>query len=84
MTKAIQGVHFSVSTKPLTNHFCIRITTSEDMYPIVLGIKRAIFGELYVEWNVVRATAILAMLPTALVVVAMQKWFVKGLVETEK
>ena len=60
------------------------VTTSEDMYPIVLGIKRAIFGEIYVEWNVVMATAILAMLPPALVVVAMQKWFVKGLVETEK
>ena len=60
------------------------VTTSEDMYPIVLGIKRAIFGEIYVEWNVVMATAILAMLPPALVVVLMQKWFVKGLVDTEK
>ena len=60
------------------------VTTSEDMYPIVLGIKRAIFGEVYVEWNVVMATAILAMLPPALVVMLMQKWFVKGLVDTEK
>ena len=60
------------------------VTTSEDMYPIVLGIKRAIFGEIYVEWNVVMATAILAMLPPALVVMLMQKWFVKGLVDTEK
>ncbi len=60
------------------------VTTSEDMYPIVLGIKRAIFGEIYVEWNVVMATAILAMIPPALVVVLMQKWFVKGLVDTEK
>ncbi len=60
------------------------VTTSEDMYPVVLGIKRAIFGEVYVEWNVVMATAILAMLPPALVVVLMQKWFVKGLVDTEK
>ena len=59
-------------------------TTSEDMYPIVLGIKRAIFGEIYVEWNVVMATAILAMIPPALVVILMQKWFVKGLVDTEK
>jgi len=59
-------------------------TTSEDMYPIVLGIKRAIFGEIYVEWNVVMATAILAMLPPAVVVILMQKWFVKGLVDTEK
>ena len=60
------------------------VTTSEDMYPIVLGIKRAIFGEIYVEWNVVMATAILAMIPPALVVVLMQKRFVKGLVDTEK
>jgi sn-glycerol 3-phosphate transport system permease protein len=60
------------------------VTTSEDMYPIVLGIKRAIFGEVYIEWNVVMATAILAMLPPALVVILMQKWFVKGLVDTEK
>jgi sn-glycerol 3-phosphate transport system permease protein len=60
------------------------VTTNEDMYPVVLGIKRLIFGESYVEWNVVMATAILAMLPPALVVVLMQKWFVKGLVDTEK
>lgn len=60
------------------------VTTSEDMYPVVLGIKRAIFGEVYIEWNVVMATAILAMLPPALVVILMQKWFVKGLVDTEK
>ncbi|HSV52628.1 MAG TPA: sn-glycerol-3-phosphate ABC transporter permease UgpE [Burkholderiaceae bacterium] len=60
------------------------VTTNEDMYPVVLGIKRAIFGEVYVEWNVVMATAILAMLPPALVVMLMQKWFVKGLVDTEK
>jgi sn-glycerol 3-phosphate transport system permease protein len=60
------------------------VTTNEDMYPIVLGIKRAIFGEVYIEWNVVMATAILAMLPPALVVILMQKWFVKGLVDTEK
>jgi sn-glycerol 3-phosphate transport system permease protein len=41
-------------------------------------------GEAYTEWNVVMATAILAMLPPALVVILMQKWFVKGLVDTEK
>ena len=59
--------------------------TSEDMYPIVIGIKQMIgAGESPVEWNVVMATAILAMLPPAIVVVMMQKWFVKGLVDTEK
>ncbi|WP_341912032.1 sn-glycerol-3-phosphate ABC transporter permease UgpE [Polaromonas sp. YR568] len=60
------------------------VTTDERMYPIVMGIKRLIFGEVYVEWNVVMATAILAMLPPAIVVILMQKWFVKGLVDTEK
>ena len=60
------------------------VTTDESMYPIVMGIKRLIFGEVYIEWNVVMATAILAMLPPAIVVMLMQKWFVKGLVDTEK
>ena len=62
----------------------ILVTTSEDMYPVVMGIKRLITGESYIEWNVVMATALLAMLPPALVVIAMQKQFVKGLVDTEK
>jgi sn-glycerol 3-phosphate transport system permease protein len=62
------------------------ITTSEDMYPVVIGIKQMIpsSGDAFVEWNVVMATAVLAMLPPALVVMLMQKWFVKGLVDTEK
>ena len=60
-------------------------TTSEDMYPVVIGIKRMIAGgDAGNEWNVVMATALLAMLPPAIVVVLMQKWFVKGLVDTEK
>ena len=61
------------------------VTTSEDMYPIVMGIRRLMAGgDASTEWNVVMATAILAMLPPALVVIFMQKWFVKGLVDTEK
>ena len=61
------------------------VTTSEDMYPVVMGIKRMISGgDAATEWNAVMATAILAMLPPALVVILMQKWFVKGLVDTEK
>jgi len=61
------------------------VTTSEDMYPVVIGIKRMISGgDSEMQWNVVMATAVLAMLPPALVVMLMQKWFVKGLVDTEK
>ncbi|MBS7779531.1 sn-glycerol-3-phosphate ABC transporter permease UgpE [Acidovorax sp. CCYZU-2555] len=61
------------------------MTTSEDMYPVVIGIKRMLAGgEAAVDWNIVMATAIVAMLPPAAVVMLMQKWFVKGLVDTEK
>ena len=60
------------------------VTTDESMYPIVMGIKRLVAGEAYTEWNVVMATAVLAMLPPALVVKKKKKWFVKGLVDTEK
>jgi sn-glycerol 3-phosphate transport system permease protein len=61
------------------------MSTEERMYPIVMGIRSMTAGaDSQVEWNLVMATAILAMLPPALVVVLMQKWFVKGLVDTEK
>ncbi len=61
------------------------VTTEESMYPVVIGIKRMIAGgDSQNQWNLVMATAILAMMPPALVVILMQRWFVKGLVDTEK
>jgi sn-glycerol 3-phosphate transport system permease protein len=61
------------------------MATNEDMYPVVIGIKRMISGgDAAQQWNLVMATAMLAMIPPALVVILMQKWFVKGLVDTEK
>ena len=61
------------------------ITSEESMYTVVIGIKRMIVGgDAANEWQLVMATAMLAMLPPAMVVLLMQKWFVKGLVETEK
>ena len=61
------------------------VTTDESMYPVVMGIKRMISGgDAANDWNIVMATAILAMIPPALVVLLMQKWFVKGLVDSEK
>ena len=62
------------------------MTTTEDMYPVVIGIKRMVGGggEASIDWNIAMATASLAMLPPAAVVILMQKWFVKGLVDTEK
>ena len=61
------------------------ITTRDDMQTIVIGIKKMIVvSDALTEWQIVMATAMLAMLPPVAVVVLMQKLFVRGLVETEK
>ena len=62
------------------------VTTQENYYTVVIGIKRMIAGggDASIEWHLVMATAIMAMLPPAAVVILMQRWFVKGLTETEK
>jgi sn-glycerol 3-phosphate transport system permease protein len=61
------------------------ITSEENMYTVVIGINRMIVGgDAANEWNLVMATAMLALIPPALVVMLMQRWFVRGLVETEK
>ena len=61
------------------------VTTREDMYTVVIGIKRMVAGgDTLIEWQYVMATAMLALLPPAVVVLLMQRLFVRGLVETEK
>lgn len=61
------------------------ITTDESFYTVVMGIQRMVqAAESLPLWNLVMATTMLAMVPPVIVVVAMQKLFVKGLVETEK
>ena len=61
------------------------ITTDNSMDTIVIGIKRMLAaGDDQIEWPVVMATTMLAMIPPVFVVIAMQRWFVKGLVDSEK
>ena len=61
------------------------VTTDESMTTIVMGLQRMLYvADAIPEWNITMATAILAMLPPLLVVIVMQRQFVKGLVETEK
>jgi len=61
------------------------VTTDPKYYTIVMGIKRlAAVADSDPLWNLVMAAVILAMLPPVLVVIFMQRLFVKGLVETEK
>jgi len=61
------------------------VTTDSRYYTVVMGIKRlAATADAEPLWNLVMASVILAMLPPVLVVIFMQRLFVKGLVDTEK
>ena len=61
------------------------ITTEPEMNTIVMGIKQMLpTGDDVVEWPVIMATSILAMIPPIIVVVSMQKLFIRGLVDSEK
>ncbi len=61
------------------------VTTDSRYYTIVMGIKRlAATADAEPQWHLVMAAVMLAMLPPVLVVILMQRLFVKGLVETEK
>ena len=61
------------------------VTNDAKMNTIIIGLRRMVdFTDASTPWNYVMVTAILAIIPPVLVVVLMQRWFVKGLVETEK
>ncbi|HJM04984.1 MAG TPA: sn-glycerol-3-phosphate ABC transporter permease UgpE [SAR324 cluster bacterium] len=61
------------------------ITTDRSMYTIVMSIKRMIqAAEQTPDWHIIMMTSLLAMLPPILVVMTMQKLFIKGLIESEK
>jgi sn-glycerol 3-phosphate transport system permease protein len=61
------------------------ITTDESFYTIVMGIQRMVnVADEQPHWHLVMATTMLALLPPVLVVLIMQRLFIKGLVDTEK
>ena len=61
------------------------ITTEPEMNTIVMGIKQMFpSGDDVADWPVIMATSILAMIPPVIVVVGMQKLFIRGLVDSEK
>ena len=61
------------------------ITTEKEMFTIVMGIKQLLeTAEQTPEWHLIMMTSLLAMIPPIIVVLSMQKLFVKGLTETEK
>ena len=60
-------------------------TTDKDMATAVIGLKHLIpQSDSEPAWNVAMNAALLVMLPPALVVVALQRWLVKGLVDSGK
>lgn len=61
------------------------MTTQASMNTAVVGIRLLIAGgDAATDWNLVMAMAMLAMIPPVIVVISMQRWFVRGLIESEK
>ena len=67
------------------NQYLWPLIISDDLETVVIGISNMMAVEDgQQDWPVIMATTILAMIPPVLIVVLMQRWFVKGLIETEK
>jgi sn-glycerol 3-phosphate transport system permease protein len=62
------------------------ITNTEEMRTVVIGLETLIprSGTELPTWNLIMAGAMMALLPPVAVIVFMQRWFVKGLVESDK
>ncbi len=64
----------------------LMVTTTAEMRTAVVGLEALVprGGSELPEWNVIMAAAMMVLLPPVAIIVLMQRWFVKGLVETEK
>ena len=63
----------------------LMVTNRPEMRTAVIGIEALVPRTSQLpEWNVAMAAAMMVLLPPVAVIVAMQRWFVKGLIETEK
>jgi len=62
------------------------ITTEASMTTAVIGLSKQISAapEAVPKWNTLMASALLITLPPVMVVIVLQRWFVKGLVDSEK
>ena len=61
------------------------VTTKERFYTLLIGINRMLSGaDVQIEWQIVMATTLLALLPPVIVVILMQKQFITGMTDTEK
>src|SRR5215467_11104351 len=64
----------------------LMVTTRGEMRTAIVGLEALVprGGSELPQWNVIMAAAVMVLLPPVAVIVFMQRWFVKGLVETEK
>jgi sn-glycerol 3-phosphate transport system permease protein len=63
----------------------LMVTNTPEMRTAVIGIESLVPRTSQLpEWNIAMAAAMMVLLPPVTVIVAMQRWFVKGLIETEK
>ncbi|MDP9839338.1 sn-glycerol 3-phosphate transport system permease protein [Neorhizobium huautlense] len=61
------------------------VTTDTGYYTLMMGMKRMVTAQDgVIAWNYVMAGSVLAMLPPILIVIFMQRLFIRGLTETEK
>src|SRR5690606_37809172 len=61
------------------------VTNDNQMNTIIIGLKKMVsFADADTPWNLVMVTTVLAILPPVIVIVLMQRLFVRGLIETEK
>jgi sn-glycerol 3-phosphate transport system permease protein len=62
------------------------ITNTEAMRTVVIGLEGLIprSGTELPTWNLIMAGAVMALVPPVAIILLMQRWFVKGLVESEK
>lgn len=61
------------------------ITTKQEYYTLLIGINRMMSGaDVQIEWQIVMATILIAMIPPVIVVIAMQRQFIQGMTEREK
>jgi sn-glycerol 3-phosphate transport system permease protein len=62
------------------------ITNTEAMRTVVIGLEELIprSGTELPTWNLIMAGAMMALLPPVAIIIFMQRWFVKGLIESEK
>ncbi len=61
------------------------VVNDNSLQTIVVGLAKMIgTGDAQNEWNTIMAAAVLSLVPPVGVVLLMQRWFIKGLTETEK